>query len=192
MRGPRYSNRGDRQLEDELFEILSNKRRRFTVYAVAGTEEIELGTLARRVAAWENRKPVEQVDSEERRRVYTALQQSHLPKLADADLIEYDDRAGVIQARPEIEEYNVYVEIVSGREIPWNQYYLGLSGVIIALTAAVWLGAWPLSALPDMAWLVAAAAMLLVSAVAHTYHATGAQLTSDGTPPEVDIEYDEE
>ena len=178
----------DGGLEAELFEVLSNQRRRFAVYAVSGEDEVELGTLAERIAAWENEQPVEQVTSDERKRVYTALQQSHLPKLAEAGLIDYDDRAGLVRPRPEIEEYDVYMEVVGGREIPWNEYYLGLSGVAAALTAAVWLGAWPFTLLPDVAWLTAVTVAFVVSAAAHTYLSSVTELGADGTPPEVEIE----
>ncbi|MFB6175985.1 MAG: hypothetical protein ABEI99_02360 [Halobaculum sp.] len=184
----RQSGDTDGGLEAELFEVLSNQRRRFAVYAVSGEEEVELGTLAKTIAAWENEQPVEQVTSDERKRVYTALQQSHLPKLAEAGLIDYDDRAGLVRPRPELEEYDVYMEVVGGREIPWSEYYLGLSGVAAALTAAVWVGAWPFAALPDVAWLTAVVVAFTVSAAAHTYLSRGTELGADGTPPEVDIE----
>ena len=175
-------------MHQELFEVLSNQRRRFAVYAVAKEDEMELGTLAERIAAWENEQPVESVSSQERKRVYTALQQSHLPKLAEAGLIDYDDRAGVIRPRPEIEEYDIYMEIVGGREIPWSEYYLGLAGVAAALTAAVWVGAWPFSTLPDVAWLTAVTVAFAVSATAHVSLSRGTKLGADGAPPEVDID----
>lgn len=184
----RRSQEADRGLEAELFEVLSNQRRRFAVYAVSGEEEVKLGTLAERIAAWENEQPLDQVTSAERKRVYTALQQSHLPRLAEAGLVDYDDRAGIVRPRPEIEEYDVYMEVVGGREIPWNQYYLGLSGVGVAVTLAVWLGAWPFAALPDVAWMTAIVVAFTVSAAAHTYLSRGAKLGGDGTPPEVEIE----
>lgn len=180
-----------RQFEEQLFDVLSNERRRFAVYAMSGREEIDLGKLARTIAAWETEKPESQVSSAERKRVYTALQQSHLPRLAEAGLIEYDDRASVIHPQPSLEECEVYMEVVSGREIPWNEYYLGLSAVAVALLSAVWIGAFPFSMLSDFAWLASVVAALTVSAVGHTYTARKARLSGAGTPPEVEIEEQE-
>jgi hypothetical protein len=177
----------EQQFEAELFEVLSNQRRRFVVYAVSGHQEVDLGVLARRVAAWENGEPESRVTSDERKRVYTALQQSHLPKLADAGLIEFDDRASVVRPQPSLDEYEVYMEVVQGRGIPWNEYYLGLSAVAAALVAAVWIDVFPFYLFPDIAWMAAIVTAFTVSAVGHTFFARGAKLGADGTPPEVEI-----
>ena len=184
------NNLSEEGVEERLFEILSNRRRRYTVYALGNEAEntVELGELARRIAAWETEKPPEQVTSTERKRVYTALQQSHLPKLADAGLIDYDERASVIHSRPELEEYEVYMELVHGREISWSQYYLALAGVAASLLLAVWVDAFPFSQLPDIAWMATVVAAFAASAVVHTYCAPGFELGADGTPPEVEID----
>jgi DNA-binding transcriptional ArsR family regulator len=181
------------ETQEQLFEILSNRRRRYAVYALGRGEDdtVELGELARRIAAWETEKPPEQVSSTERKRVYTALQQSHLPKLAEAGLVDYDERASVIHTRPELEEYEVYMELVHGREIPWSHYYLGLSGVAVSLLVAVWVDAFPFAALPDVVWMTALVAALTVSAAAHAHFSRGVELVADGTPPEVEIDTEE-
>ncbi len=178
----------ERAGEEELFDILSNRRRRYAVFAISGHEQVDLGDLARRIAAWENEQPEAEVTSTERKRVYTALQQSHVPKLAEAGLVDYDDRAAVVRPQPALEEYEVYMEVVRGREIPWNQYYLGLSGVAVALVLAVYVDAYPFAAFPDVAWMAAIVAAFTVSAVAHTYYIRGARLSGDGTPPEVELD----
>ena len=178
----------DQSREEVLFDILSNRRRRYAVFAISGTEEVELGTLAERIAAWENEQPESAVTSDERKRVYTSLQQSHIPKLSEAGLVDYDDRASVVRPQPTLEEYEVYMEVVRGREMPWNQYYLGLSGVSLALLLAVVTDAVPFDALPDVAWLAAVVVAFSVSALVHTYYVGGTKLSGDGTPPEVEVE----
>ncbi|ERH13924.1 MAG: hypothetical protein J07HB67_00177 [halophilic archaeon J07HB67] len=185
-------NLSDENVEQRLFEILSNRRRRYAVYALGNeeTDTVELGELARRIAAWETGKPPERVTSTERKRVYTALQQSHLPKLADAGLIDYDERASVIHSQPELEEYEVYMELVRGREISWSQYYLGLTGIATSFLLAAWTDVFPFSQLPDIAWMATIVAAFAASAMIHTYCASGLKLGADGTPPEVEIDDD--
>ncbi len=185
---PERTEQSDRELQQTLFEVLSNQRRRFAVYAMSGTQEVSLGSLAEQIAAWENEQPVDAVSSAERKRVYTALQQSHLPKLAEAGLIEYDDRAGVIRPQSELEAYDVYMEVVSDREIPWSEYYLGLAGVAGAVTASIWIGVWPFTALPVLAWMGVLTLAFAASAVAHILHTNAATLGGDGSPPEVTID----
>ncbi|MFW6003312.1 MAG: DUF7344 domain-containing protein [Halanaeroarchaeum sp.] len=172
--------------EDELFEVLSNRRRRYAVHAVKQEgEAVELGDVAERVASWEYDVAESELSYDERKRVYTALQQSHLPKMDDAGIVAYDKERGVIEPKPALEDADVYLDIVQGREIPWSQYYLGLSGVMAALVAAVWMGAWPLSMVPTMGWMVGMVVALTVSAAAHTYFDRTNRLGVTEEPPEI-------
>lgn len=172
--------------EDELFDALSNRRRRYALEALMGTDGIELGDLAEQVAAWELEKEIAAVDSTERKRVYTSLQQSHLPRLDEAGLVRFDKRAGFVEPTPGLEECEVYLDVVRGNDIPWSEYYLGLAAVFGALAAAVAVNAYPFVLLPDIAWLAASAVTLLVSAVYHNYYATRSQLGRGDTPVEMD------
>lgn len=86
--------------KDDLFHLLQNSRRRAALryFAVhAEQEEFNMRTLAEEIAAWENGIPVEQLDSDQRQRVYIALYQSHLPKLDDYGVIEYNQSRGIIR-----------------------------------------------------------------------------------------------
>ncbi|MFB6134359.1 MAG: hypothetical protein ABEJ55_05170 [Halanaeroarchaeum sp.] len=172
--------------EDDLFEVLSNRRRRYAVHAIKQEgEAVELGDIAERVASWEYDVAEAELSYDERKRVYTALQQSHLPKMDDAGIVAYDKDRGVIEPKPALEDAEVYMDIVQGREIPWSEYYLGLSGVAAALVAAVWVGAWPLSALPEMAWMTGIVAAFAVSSTVHTYYAKETRIGSADDPPEM-------
>lgn len=171
--------------EDELFEILSNRRRRYVVHALdqAG-ETMEIGAVAERVAAWENDVDESDLSYDERKRVYTALQQSHLPKMDDVGIVEYDKHRGIIEPQPGLEDVDVYMDVVQGREIPWSQYYLGLAGLALALVAAVGAGLWPLGAIPEIGWMAAITVGFGVSASIHTYFDRTTRLGSPGAPPE--------
>jgi predicted transcriptional regulator len=172
--------------DDELFEVLSNRRRRYTVHALEDTETAaEIGDVAEQVAAWEYDVDVEEVSYEERKRVYTALQQSHLPMMDDAGIVEFNKDRGLVEPTASLDDIEVYMEVVQGNEIPWSVYYLGLSGVAASLTAAAWLGAWPFALLPDVAWATAVTAMFAVSAIAHTYYARGQRIGESDKPPEL-------
>lgn len=173
--------------DDELFEVLANRRRRYAVHALKqeADEAAELGDVAEQVAAWEYDVDVEQVSYEERKRVYTALQQSHLPMMDDAGIIEFDKDRGVVEATTTLEDIEVYMEVVQGNEIPWSVYYLGLSGVAAALVLAVGLNAWPFHLLPMTGWMIAITAMFTVSAGIHTYYARNQRIGAHEKPPEL-------
>lgn len=171
--------------EDELFEVLSNRRRRYAVHALKGADAPkELGTLAERVAAWEYDVDLDEVDHRQRKRVYTALQQSHLPKMDTAGVVDFDKQRGLVEPTEALADVDVYLEVVGGSEIPWSEYYLGLSGVSAALLAATWLGAWPFALLSPMAVALFVVVAFTVSALAHRYYST--TLGSTDGPPELE------
>ena len=173
---------------DDCFDLLSNNRRRYTLhYLQHNGEQATLGGLSEQVAAWENGIEVESVSSTQRKRIYTSLQQVHLPRMDGMGAVEFDDRAGVVELGPAAEDLDVYLEVVRGRDVPWSQFYLGLAAVNLALLAVVGLDAAFFTLLPDLAWGVFVATTFLVAGVCHYY--IGRQemlLGEDGSPPEVD------
>jgi DNA-binding transcriptional ArsR family regulator len=174
--------------EDEVFSILSNRRRRFVLHALRRREmesNTDIGWLAERIAAWENGITMDELSSSQRKSAYTALQQTHLPKMDDAGIVAFDRDRGTIEATPAVEELDIYLEVVSGNEIPWHGYYLGLGTVGAALLVALWVDAFPFTALPDLAWVAFLVVALLVSAGAHAWTAHARQVGAGERPPEV-------
>lgn len=171
---------------DEAFELLSNKRRRYTVHHLKWNgPRVELGDLSEHIAAWENGTSIQDISADERKRVYTSLQSHHLPKMDEQGIVTYDDRAGEVELTNHGDELDVYLEVVDGRDIPWSQYYLGLSAVNAALIVAVGADVWPMTLLPDLAWGAFVVTTLLVSALAHTVHDSSMRLGTDDKPPEL-------
>jgi len=173
--------------EDELFDVLANQRRRFAVHLLKREEKdrVEIGDMAEQIAAWENGIDTAEITGNERKRVYTALQQSHLPKMDDAGVVDFDKDRGTIEPTPALTDVDLYMDVVEGKEIPWSTYYLGLSGVAVALTGAVWLGAWPFVLLPDMAWTLAIVVAFAFSAAIHKYYTAEMKVGEPDEPPEL-------
>lgn len=99
--------------KNDLFHLLQNSRRRAVLRYLATNpdqEEFDMRTVSEAVAAWENGTPVEQLTSNQRQRVYIALYQSHLPKLDDSGVIEYDQARGVIKPTGLIALFKPYLE----------------------------------------------------------------------------------
>jgi hypothetical protein len=134
--------------EDDAFDILSNSRRRYVVQVLkdeAGT--IQIGPLAEQIAAWENNVAVADLSHDQRKRVYTALQQSHLPKMDDAGIIDFDKDRGVVQPTTALENVDTYLDRTKENHVPWSMYYLGLSVSGIAFLATKLLGILPVTVL---------------------------------------------
>lgn len=172
--------------EDELFDVLSNKRRRFAVHLLKREEEgVEIGRMAEQIAAWENDIGMAEISGTERKRVYTALQQSHLPKMDRAGVVEFDKARGTIEPTPALDAVDLYLDVVEESEIPWNEYYLGLSAVGAVLVVAVWMEVWPFVLLPDLAWTLAFVLAFGFSALVHKYYTTHLEVGSTEKPPEL-------
>jgi DNA-binding transcriptional ArsR family regulator len=139
--------------QDAVFEVLSNERRRYVVHALRERESpVELGPLAEQIAAWENDTSVTDVTYDQRKRVYTALQQSHLPKMENAGAVEFDKDRGTIVPSDELSEFDLYLEIVPNTRRPHTQYYLGLTAVSLVVSTLVVLDLGPFVYLTDIVW----------------------------------------
>jgi len=74
--------------EDVIFTALSNRRRRLVVSVLREADgSLDIGSLATRIAARECGVDPSTVTHKQRKSVYTALHQNHLPKLADAGFV---------------------------------------------------------------------------------------------------------
>ncbi|WP_135306383.1 DUF7344 domain-containing protein [Haloarcula amylovorans] len=76
---------------DTFYSIASNERRRLALLVIENSAELlDKRDLATRIAARETGKPVSLVTSKEYNRVYIAMYQVHLDKLAEAGLIDIE------------------------------------------------------------------------------------------------------
>lgn len=173
--------------QEVVFEMLSNRRRRFVVHYLLEVDDVvELRELSRRVAAWENGKRPDEITSQERRRVYNALQQVHLPKMDDAGLVEFDSSRGTVSAAEDLNDLQVYLEIVPGNEISWSQYYLLLGAFAASLSLAAAVGVPPLDRVPGVVLAGAIALLFVASGLVHLYYSRRMRLVADERPPSAD------
>ncbi len=183
----------DSLTEDELFTILSNRRRRYILHELMRADErVDIGTLSQEIAACEDDIELTEVSSSDRKRVYTALRQSHLPKMDEAGVVDFDRDRGTVEPTPALEDVEIYMDIVRGREIPWSDYYLGLVALSGLLFAAVSFGPGPFASLSPSAWGLFVVVSFGVSAVAHRYYARRTRLGIGDDPSAVALEYRDE
>lgn len=156
----------DHPSEDDLFDVLSNERRRHAVRVLSGSEgPVEMADLAEAVAVREYGIDADDLETQQRRRVYTSLRQSHVPKLAEKGIVEFDPEAREVHPDERLAAYNIYV--VEEDELPWCHVYLGLAGVMSLLVGAVWAGLVPFSLVPARIWMGVVPLAFLLTAVAH-------------------------
>jgi len=154
---------------EEIFDMLQNERRRHVLqYLRQHGGPVSLGDLADHVAAAEYDCLTDDVTSAQRKRVYTTLQQSHLPQMDEVGIVEYDSDEGVITTTEQTEELTVYLEIVPEGEFPWREYYLSFGAISLAIVTVLWVGVYPFTLIPTLVWATLFAIVLTVSALYHT------------------------
>ncbi|WP_458185070.1 DUF7344 domain-containing protein [Haladaptatus sp. NG-WS-4] len=172
--------------KEDVFTALGNERRRYAVHYLLRDEgDVEIGDLAVQIAAWENGKGVEDITPQERRRVYNALQQVHLPKMDEVGIIQFDADRGVVSVSDDLTDLRVYLEIVPGHEIPWSQYYLLLGVFSASVTLAAWLSVPPFGRLNPLLLAGVVSGLFVASAVVHAYHGRNMRLGDAERPPSV-------
>ncbi|WP_339104325.1 hypothetical protein [Haloterrigena salinisoli] len=97
--------------KDEIFHLLQNERRRLVLRYLRGTEDpVRMRDIAEQVAAWEHDTTVEELTSKQRQRVYIPLYQSHLSKLDEAGLIDYQKNRGIVERQPRADKVDQYLQ----------------------------------------------------------------------------------
>lgn len=138
---------------EDLYELLGNCRRRYVIEYLREHEgPTDLDTLTIHVAAQENDIAPEDVTSAQRKRVYTSLQQTHLPRMEEMGAVTFDKEARVVTPTTQLSEFTLHLDIVPKQSVPLSIVYLSLSGLsvlLLVITAAgvvtgvspFWLGA---------------------------------------------------
>ncbi|GAA0534724.1 hypothetical protein ABNG02_08620 [Halorubrum ejinorense] len=133
---------------DGVFELLSNHRRRMVLYYLrTNGGSVDMQELATEIASMENDVPVDELTSQQRKRVYVSLYQTHLPKMAEMNTIEYDKDSGVVRLAERADDIDEYLTTDDRTTYPWRFHYflltvvgataLSLSALNVAVFGAV-------------------------------------------------------
>jgi len=167
---PPTRNETDRLPQDELFDLLSNGRRRYVLQYLSqagGTADFE--RLTDTVAAWENDTTVDRIEEDERKRVYVSLYQTHLPRLESSGVVTFDQEQGIVEAGVHAAEVarSLHDTEPETADPPWPLLYgtVGLGGLAMLTAAAADVGQF--AGVPDVAVGVVAMAALLALVGAH-------------------------
>jgi len=169
----------------EVFETLSNERRRMVARFLRSEGETELRELSREIAARENHTEPAVVTSEQRRRVYNALQQSHLPKMDDHGVVDYDRARGTVRPVDGLDDVTMYLEVVPDRDIAWSTYYILLGTTLLSLSAAVALDVYPFSLFGLAPTALGSALLVVASGLVHRRRQRSMKIGSEGPPTEL-------
>ncbi|QCW02378.1 hypothetical protein [Natrinema pallidum] len=151
---------------DDVYHLLQTKRRRDVLRYLRGVDgPVRLRELAEQVAAWEQDTAVENLSSDERQRVYISLYQSHLPKLDNHGIVDYDKDRGRVEATPRLSQLESYLEPPQKTGSPgrWPQRYAATVGLCALLVCGIWAGIVPVAGLAGAGIVLAAVTAVTVA-----------------------------
>lgn len=76
---------------EEILDLLGNQRRRYVLHYLCEHEETVVHSLVTHVARRENPGPDSPLAPTQQERLRVEIMHAHLPKLADAGLVEFDE-----------------------------------------------------------------------------------------------------
>lgn len=154
----------------DVFDILSNRRRQYVLHYLrtdGGEDATELAELVDYVAACEAASG--EITPAERKRVYNALRQTHLPRLDDAGMVAFDPETNRIELADGARNAGPYLDGRPEAGPPWPACYFGLSAASAGVGGASWVGSGPFDSVTvagiGVAVVVAFAALAAIHAV---------------------------
>lgn len=103
---------------DRLFALLSDDRRRYVVrYLQEATAPVALADLARTITERESAGPPAGAENRERT-IHRSLYHWHVPKLADAGVVDHDRDRGTAEPGPSFERAAELCDAVQDIEAP--------------------------------------------------------------------------
>jgi hypothetical protein len=129
--------------EDVIFDIVSNRRRRFVLKHLQNEEDpAQLTDIATALAAAETSTAPEEVDKQARKRAYVSLYQTHIPRLAEEEVVAYDEETGEVSLQAPAEE--VLRHVGRGQtDRWWPRVYFALAVVGLSIYLPPLLGVAP-------------------------------------------------
>lgn len=101
----------DSLTQDDVFHILQCRRRRLVLkYLQEHDTPVKMSDVTERIAAVEHDTTVAALRSQQRQRVYIALYQSHLPKLDEEGVIEYEQSRGIVERTELTDTFDKYLD----------------------------------------------------------------------------------
>lgn len=158
-----------------IHSILQNERRR---YVLEYLREQDQQPCLRDVVEW-----IADIEAGEsppsrnvRNSVYVSLHQTHLPKLDEWNVIDYDNQSKEVALQDTAQEVEVFMEVVPVGDIPWENYYLGLGVLATVTLLAVKLRVVTITELGLEFWAWFYILLFTLSALYHTWQSTSRKI----------------
>jgi hypothetical protein len=121
--------------KSDIFGVLQNERRRRILELLYEQEKLSIRSLSEEIARLES--GAEEPSSSIRKSIYISLLQTHIPKMESLNVITYNREKDSVELLPAAHDFDHYIETVKKGDIPWCQFYLGLSTFAVVGSFAI-------------------------------------------------------
>lgn len=137
--------------ETEIHDLLRNERRQQVIKQLqdsVGT--MNLRELAELIAEYETDEspPPRNI----RKSVYNSLHQTHLPKLDQRGIVDYESDRKEIRLTEDARSVNKYMEVVTPWGVTWDEYYSTVGTLSLTVVLAGLIGVPVVSAVDPVFW----------------------------------------
>lgn len=152
--------------KSDIFGVLQNERRRYILKILQEKGGQSVRSLSEEIACLES--GVKEPKSNFRKSVYSSLHQTHIPKMESLKIIAYNKNTDIVELLPGSHDFNIYIETVKKGDIPWSQFYLGLSTLTVIGSLAIFteLIKW----ITSSQWMLFTNAVFIICSLAHVYY----------------------
>lgn len=151
----------------EIHDVLSNERRQLILQFLqeAGGHSTARD-LAERIAEIETGQspPPKNI----RQSAYVALHQTHLPKLDELGIVEYDEDGKTVELTDRANQVRVYMETVPKYGLSWSEYYVVVAALGLLLIVAAEVGVPIIVDIGSLALAVGILLLIVASAIYQT------------------------
>lgn len=102
----------------DFFAVFANYRRRCALHHLREEQCATLGAIARQIAAWERAYRSETDPEELVDRIEIELLHTHLPRLREVNLVEYDRQSSIVVYRDPPAIVSALLDLCTDRDIP--------------------------------------------------------------------------
>jgi hypothetical protein len=151
--------------KSDIFGVLQNDRRRLVLELLRTQGSQSLRSLSEEIVRIEsqNEEPKRNV----RKSIYVSLLQTHIPKMESLGIVAYNQEQDIVELLPASQDFDIYLETVNKGDIPWSQFYLGLS--IFATVSSILIFAGLIKWIPSSKWMLFTNVLFIAASIAHMY-----------------------
>ncbi len=152
--------------KSDIFGVLQNDRRRCVLEILRKDGNQSVRSLSEEIARLESGEA--DPKSTVRKSIYVSLLQTHIPKMESLGVINYNREQDFVELLPAAQNFDVYMETVPKGDIPWSQFYVGLSTLAVVGSVTIYLGLfdWVTSS----QWMLFTSSLFMLSSLAHMRH----------------------